>query len=190
MTASTAQTVVLLSGGIDSSTVLAHYLDRPSGDRSSVSALFFDYGQPALRSEWKAAKAIARHYDVPLRKERLAFKMAARRGEYFGRNALFSLIAAARLGWNQAVIATGLHAGSYYDTTPAFIADVQRILDGYAAGTSILTAPFATQAKADIVRWAQEHDVPLHLTYSCQRRDHDPCGRCLSCQERRALLAA
>lgn len=188
MTATIAKTVVLLSGGIDSSSVLAYYLDPANTDQGDVSALFFDYGQPARRSEWKAAQAVAKHYKVPLQKKRLAFDFTVRRDEYFGRNALFALIAAAQMGWQQTTIAMGIHAGDYYDTTTKFIADLQRVLDGYAQGTSLLIAPFVTYSKEDIVRWAQRHDVPLQQTYSCQRGE-SPCGLCLACQERRSLLA-
>ncbi|MFO0580034.1 MAG: 7-cyano-7-deazaguanine synthase [Polyangia bacterium] len=182
--------VVLLSGGIDSASVLAYYRDKAKeeDEQWEVSALFFDYGQPALSSEWKAAQAIAKHYDVPIQKESLAFALVARRDEYFGRNALFALIAAAQMGWQETTVAMGIHAGIYYDTTTKFIADLQRVLDGYAQGTSLLIAPFATYTKEGIVRWAQQRQVPLHLTYSCQRRER-PCGRCLACQERRSLLA-
>lgn len=143
LVALTAQTVVLLSGGIDSSSVLAYYLENSERQQSTVSALFFDYGQPSLSSEWAAAQAIAHHYQVSLRKERLTLGLVKRRGEYFGRNALFALAAAAQVGWKPVVIALGIHVGDYYDTTPAFLADVQRILDGYTAGTSLIIAPFA-----------------------------------------------
>src|SRR3954470_18332398 len=74
--------VVLLSGGLDSATVLAIAVAK--GFR--VAALSFDYGQRHAR-EVKAAAAIARHYRV-LRHETMKIDLRA-----FGGSALTADIA-------------------------------------------------------------------------------------------------
>ena len=48
----TTHTVILMSGGIDSSSVVA--VSREAG--TQPSGIFVDYGQPAARSEWRAAQ--------------------------------------------------------------------------------------------------------------------------------------
>jgi 7-cyano-7-deazaguanine synthase len=55
--------VVLLSGGLDSSLVLASLVR--DGHRV-LKALTFDYGQVAAPREREAAEAMARHYHVPI----------------------------------------------------------------------------------------------------------------------------
>jgi 7-cyano-7-deazaguanine synthase len=176
--------LVLLSGGIDSAATLAVYRRQ----MAEVSAVHFDYGQPARRSEWEAAEAIAGHYGVPITRIRLGVRPRVRDGEFFGRNALFVLAAAATVGQGPLVIAAGLHTASpYYDTTSAFVGDLQRILDGYAGGSVTFAAPFLETTKKDIVQYARRHRVPLRLTYSCERRNAPPCGACFSCLDRKDL---
>lgn len=176
--------LVLLSGGIDSATTLAVYRRQAT----AVSAVHFDYGQPARRSEWAAADAVARHYGVPITRIRLGVRPHVRAGEFFGRNALFVLAAAATVGQGPLVIAAGLHTASpYYDTTAAFVGDIQRILDGYAGGSVTFAAPFLETTKKSIVQYARRHRVPLPLTYSCERRSAPPCGVCSSCRDREDL---
>lgn len=178
------QVVVLLSGGIDSATTLAACRKKSV----PVSAIFFDYGQPARRSEWDAAQSVARHYRVDIERIPLGLRLAHRNGEFFGRNALLALGAAAKHQDGPLVVAAGLHGSSpYYDTTEAFVADVQRLLDGYSGGKVTFSAPFVENTKAAVVQFARRHRVPLHLTYSCERRNAPACGHCLSCEDRAAL---
>lgn len=173
---------VLLNGGIDSTSVLAAY--RAEGN--VVEAVFVDYGQAARRSEWEAAQAIARHYDAPLTKLRLGMRLRCDDGEFFARNALFVLLAGAASTARPLVIATGIHAASpYYDTTAAFVGDLQRVLDGYVSGAISLGAPFLEMPKQAVVKFARRHRVPLDLTYSCERRSAPACGACPSCEDRK-----
>ena len=77
-------TVVLVSGGIDSSATIAACQDVAS----AVSGVFVDYGQPAALSEWEAAQRVARFYGIPVTRICLGFKLPSTdRGEFFGRNA-------------------------------------------------------------------------------------------------------
>ena len=110
-------TVILMSGGIDSSSVTATCRDRGT----QPSGIFVDYGQPAARSEWSSAQKIARHYGVAVRRICLGFRLASHEGEFFARNALLILTAAGITEARPLQIALGVHALSqYYDTTPAF----------------------------------------------------------------------
>lgn len=173
--------VVLMSGGIDSSATLP----ACQGPGKSLSGMFVDYGQPAARSEWKAAQNIASHYDIEIDKVDLGVSLVSDRGEFFGRNALFILAAAGTIPQRPLVIALGIHAlTDYYDTTPLFARDMQRLLNGYSGGAVTLSLPFLPHTKAEVIGLAKENAVPLHLTYSCERQNSPACGECPSCRDR------
>lgn len=178
---------VLLSGGIDSAATIAAFRKQ----HAALDAMFIDYGQPSRQSEWEAAQAIGHHYRIEVVRVKLGFRLTSRDGEYFARNALLTLAAAATRPLDPVVVAMGLHSSMpYYDTTPSFVADVQRLLDGYSGGTVTLAAPFLEMTKKAVVQFARRHRVPLHLTYSCERRNAPACGQCRSCDDRVGLHVA
>lgn len=176
--------LVLLSGGADSAAVVAHY----RAASQPVAALHVDYGQPARVSEWAAARRVAAHYKTPISRVSTNAGFVASHGEYPCRNAFLITLAAGRLVRAPHVIALGIHEDSpYYDCSPAFVGDVQRILDGQFGGVVQLAAPFLSATKPDIYAWSRVHRVPLELTYSCERRSRRPCGMCASCRDRQRL---
>lgn len=207
MTASTA--VVLLSGGLDSTTALAHTLDLGADVKTAV---FCDYGQRHIR-ERVSAEAVAGAYGVPLtyldlrgygRAAPSALTLpdaAVPHGHYAeanmaqtvvpGRNAVM-LSAAAGIGasWGAETVVTAVHAGDhpiYPDCRPEFIeAMCSALLAGYGVGVS---APFGTRSKADIVTLAAQLDAPLGLTWSCYEGGETHCGRCGTCVERAEAFA-
>jgi 7-cyano-7-deazaguanine synthase len=176
--------IVLLSGGMDSAAVVAHY----RAARQAVAALHVDYGQPARVSEWAAARRVATHYKTPVSRVSTSASFVASHGEFPCRNAFLVALAAGRLVRAPHVIALGIHADSpYYDCSSAFVADMQRILDGQFGGVVQLAAPFLSATKPEIYAWSRVHRVPLGLTYSCERRSRRPCGVCASCRDRQRL---
>ena len=180
------QCVVLMSGGIDSSATLAA-CQEPS---ISLRGMFVDYGQLAARSEWEAAQRIASHYQIEIDKVDTGISLVSDRGEFFGRNALFILTAAGSIPQRPLIVALGIHAlADYYDTTPLFVKHIQRLLNGYSGGAVTLSVPFLAHTKAEVIRFARENSVPLHLTYSCERQDAPACGACPSCRDRIDLNA-
>jgi len=187
MKKSPSRVTVLLSGGIDSAATIAAFRKQ----HAALDAIFFDYGQPARRSEWAAAQAIGDHYRIEVVRVKFGFRLTSRDGEFFARNALLTLAAAATRPPGPVVVAMGLHSSSpYYDTTPPFVADVQRLLDGYSGGTVTLAVPFMEMTKKAVVQFARRHRVPLHLTYSCERCNAPACGQCRSCEDRAGLHVA
>ena len=173
--------MILLSGGIDSSAVIAALKES----HSNLLGIFVDYGQPAAESEWDAVQSVAQHFSVSVRRMTLGFPLEVQRGEYFVRNALLILIAAGSTRARPLKIALGIHALSeYFDTTPLFLRQMQRVLDGYSGGTVTLTAPFLSKTKSEVIRYGKDNGVPLELTYSCETQNRPACGRCPSCRER------
>ena len=174
-------TVILMSGGIDSTSVVAACRDAGT----QLSGIFVDYGQPAARSEWSAVQKIARYYGVAVRRVPLGFRLASHEGEFFARNALLILTAAGIAEDRPLQIALGVHALSqYYDTTPLFLRQMQRVLDGYFGGSVALSTPFLADTKAEVIRFAKDNGVPLSLTYSCEIQNAPECGQCPSCRDR------
>lgn len=175
-----------MSGGIDSSATVTA-CQEPG---ITMAGMFLDYGQPAARSEWEAAQNVAEHYSLAIQRIDLGFSLVSNSGEFVSRNALFILTAAGVIENRPLVIALGLHSlTEYYDTTPLFIKHMERILDGYSGGTITLRVPFLANTKAEVVQFAKEKSVPLHLTYSCERGNTPACMVCPSCIDRNKFYA-
>lgn len=173
-----------MGGGIDSAALIAFYLSRGS----TVRGIHFNYNQPSFKGERRAVTALAQHYNIPLTTIDLGLTIACTQGEYHCRNATLLLTAASFLPTKLGRFALGIHAGTpYYDCSRTFILDIQRIFDGYFAGSIQVEAPFIEFTKKDVFKYCKLAQAPTHLTFSCERSSDIPCGKCLSCLDRRAL---
>lgn len=205
-----AEAIVLLSGGLDSSTVFAMVRDRGF----ETVALTFDYGQKHRR-ELESASKIARHFGAKdhmivtldlgrfLNSSLTSGSMQIPRGRSMGeirseipstyvpsRNIIFLSIASSLAESRGAeavfIAANALDYSGYPDCTPEFIESFQKVLDvGTRAGKHgrgvRVEAPLLRMSKAEIVRKAFELKVPLELTWSCYEGGPKACGRCDSC---------
>ena len=200
--------IILLSGGLDSSTVLA---EATRGGRR-CHALSFRYGQ-RHEHEIKAASTIARHFEVREHTV-LDIDLAAFGGSALtdaisvpkdaledkgipvtyvpARNTIFLSFALAYAEVREArEIWLGVNAidySGYPDCRPEYIAAFEAMAnlatrEGVEGrGVSILT-PLSRLDKTGIVNRAFELGVPLEHTHSC----YDPvesgasCGRCDAC---------
>jgi 7-cyano-7-deazaguanine synthase len=179
-------TIVLFSGGIDSSTLAAHYV----GNGILPEGLFIDYGQPSAAREWTAAQQMAASLRITIHKADVANLQVAHRGEVVGRNAFFLLTALMFLRPSEGVVAIGVHDGSgYADCTRSFVETIQLVFDIYCRGLVQVAAPFVSWGKADVYDYAQALQVPLPLTYSCELGLEQPCGECPSCSDLERLSA-
>ena len=175
---------VLASGGIDSTALIHRYLSA----KDDVRIIHYQYGQFNSRSELESIEAVSKHYRLKPNVIKLGFRMFLRGYEMLGRNALFVLVAAS-LAASPARISLGIHLGpEYYDTSLSFVSDCQRLLDGYFGGTVVVEAPFVGYSKQDVVDYCRKRRVPLRLTYSCQKKNAPPCGKCPSCLDRERYL--
>ena len=181
-----AETLVLLSGGIDSTACIHFYsqTDRP------VEALFINYGQAARISEEKAAIRVAEHYGIHLNTISLAGGYPKADGFIPARNLLLISIALMEKQLSISAIALGIHAGTNYpDCSEGFISDAQAITRFCQPELVTILAPFVTWDKNLIINYCKEEKVPIQLTYSCESSD-EPCGICLSCKDREFLHAS
>ena len=205
-----AEAIVLLSGGLDSSTVLALAKERGY----DVVALTFDYGQKHKR-ELNSSRKMARHFKakehviVPLNLGELLRSSLTRESMSIpenrteeeissgvpstyvpSRNIIFlsiaSSIAESRGADAIFIGANSVDFSGYPDCTVEFIAAFQRTLDiGSKAGREgrgiRVEAPILTKSKRDIVREAIRLKVPMEDTWSCYKGGVKACGKCDSC---------
>ena len=204
--------VVLLSGGLDSATVLA--IARAEG--RACYALSFDYGQ-RHRVELEASARVAKSLGaVEHRIMRMDFggiggsaltdtSIPVPETPQIGipityvpaRNTVFLALA---LGWAEVLSAAEIYIGvnavdysGYPDCRPAFIAAFEKLANlATKAGvegtqTFRVRAPLIDFSKADIVRKGTELGVDYALTLSCYQPDTQgrACGRCDACRLRR-----
>lgn len=210
------RSVVLLSGGLDSATVLA--IARSRGDECHT--LSFDYGQ-RHRAELAAARRIsgmlgaAGHRELRVALADLGGSALTDRRiavpEHGGagipityvpaRNTVFlSLGLAYAEVLDAEKIVIGVNAidySNYPDCRPEYIAAFQALARlatkrGVEGGNVVIDAPLAAFSKADIIRRGEELGVDYSTTVSCYQADEQgrACGRCDSCRLRREGFAA
>lgn len=206
-----ARAVVLLSGGLDSATVLA--LAREQG--CECFALSVAYGQ-RHGAELDAAAAVARqlgarehrvmHVDLGSiggsaltdRSMRVPITPAAGIPLTYvpARNTVMLSLA---LAWAEVLGAREIHIGvnaidysGYPDCRPEFIAAFQNLAAlatraGVQGGGPSIEAPLVAMRKAQIVREGTRLGVDYSLTVSCYQADREgrACGLCDSCRLRR-----
>lgn len=194
------KTLVLLSGGIDSTTALALELEA----RRTPLAVGFHYGARHNSRELLAAKAVAKHYGVDffsvtlpkLRGSSLTDGAAPLIGAPTvvpGRNLILAAFAAhyAQLEKCEWVV-LGCHEGDcqqYPDCRGQVWAAFNETLVTSESGVRV-HLPFRHRTKADIISTAKRLGVPVELTYSCYAGRKEPCGACGACIEREKALTA
>jgi len=205
------KTIVVYSGGLDSTTLLYHL--RAMGHE--VKALSVNYGQRHLARESAAADAICRGLRIERRTADLTALVA-----FFGGNALTNhgaalpqggyaadtigvtavpnrnmvllsvgIAWAASLGFD--AVAFGVHGGehtNYPDCQPPFAEAMDRAAEVCDFRPLRVLAPFVRWVKSDIVRRGAELRVPFELTWSCYAGGEAHCGKCSTCVDRRTAF--
>ena len=202
----TKTTVLVYSGGIDSTTLL--YLLLSEGYR--VKALGIDYGQ-RHRKELVAAGKICKNLDVEFRVADLSElsgllagsaltsqEIAVPEGHYQdetmkltvvpNRNMLLLSVAIAwAISSKFHSVAYAAHAGDhaiYPDCRPQFVEALAKAARLAHYQPIEILRPFIDKTKADIVKIGQRVKVPFALTWSCYKGEELHCGRCGTCTER------
>jgi len=200
--------VVLLSGGLDSSTAL--YLAKSEG--YELHAISFDYGQRHSK-ELECAKAVAKKAGVASHRV-----VSLNLGDWGGssltdmsmtvedgdadrtdipmtyvpaRNMVFLSVAASMA---EAIGAQHIFIGvsevdysGYVDCRQVFIDAMEKAINlgtvmGAEQGKKIkIHAPFVNMTKSEEIRLGEKLGVDFSLTWSCYRGGEKPCGTCDSC---------
>jgi 7-cyano-7-deazaguanine synthase len=204
------QVVLIMSGGLDSTTLLYRLLSEDM----TVEALSFNYGQRHLR-ELKMAEKTCRKYGVPhkivnmqflgglLDQSALTGKIKVPHGHYESENMkstvvpnrnmiLLSIAIGRAVNIGAGEVAIGVHAGDhaiYPDCRPAFVdvMDIAGRISNYKP--VVVSAPYINKSKADIIAEGIKLGVDYSLTWTCYEGKLRPCGKCGSCVERAEAFA-
>ena len=204
--------VVLLSGGLDSSTVTG--IAKTSN--AKIFGLSFDYGQ-RHKKELNSALKIAKHFEIQEFKV-IKLDLSLWGGSSLtdnqqniptngietnkipntyvpGRNTIFISVA---LSYAEAVdadfIGLGVNAldySGYPDCRPDYIKKFQELAylankRGRENNPIKLWTPLIDLNKEKIFQLAFDNNVPLDKTWSCYSGQAKPCGKCDSCRIRDA----
>lgn len=202
--------VSLLSGGLDSSTMLGYVLSKGY----EVTALSFDYGQRHSR-ELISAKNIAKYYGVSHKILKLDLRAIGGSAltsdlevpdvniESIGKEipvtyvpARNTILLSIALGLAETTGASKIFIGAndidysgYPDCRPEYFDSINETFRlatkvGVEGNPIKVEAPFLRYSKADIIKVAHELKVPLEMTWSCYNGGEKACGRCDSCKLR------
>ena len=208
--------VILLSGGLDSATVVA----MAKADGYTCYTMSFDYGQ-RHRAELDAAARVARELGVVEHKV-IGLNLNGIGGSALtdnsidvpetptegipvtyvpARNTVFLSLA---LGWAEVLGAQDIFIGvnavdysGYPDCRPEFVAAFERMANlatkaGVEGQGFTIQAPLQNLSKADIVKAGVALGVDYSLTVSCYQADSQgrACRKCDSCRLRAEGFAA
>ena len=203
--------VILVSGGLDSATVLA--MARQQG--FACYTLSFDYGQ-RHRSELKAAELVSKKMAVEAHKV-VKLDLGTIGGSALtdtaidvpveetsgipvtyvpARNTVFLSIA---LGWAEVLGASDIFVGvnavdysGYPDCRPEYISAFEHMANlatkaGVEGSKLSIHTPLINMTKAQIIQTGIDHNVDYSLTVSCYQATEDgaACGLCDSCRLRK-----
>ncbi len=203
--------VVVLSGGMDSATLLYHLV----GAGHEVRAISINYGQRHAR-ELLAAAELSRLVKVehivadltginPLLGDNSLSgrKIDVPEGHYAdetmkltvvpNRNMILLAVATAwavRLKYD--AVAYGAHTGDhtiYPDCRPQFAEALDKAVQLCDWHKVRLLRPFVELDKSQIAQLGHSLGVPFHLTWTCYKGGERHCGKCGSCSERREAFA-
>jgi len=210
--------VILLSGGLDSTTLL-HYLKQRLACHS-IYALTFNYGQKHFKRELLCARWQVNHLGV---KEHLVIDVSffagfigkssaltspqtpvpdyktirpaerAQPATYVpNRNMILISLACAHaeaLGiYNVYYAAQAQDYYGYWDCTKEFVRRMNGVLRLNHRKAVVLEAPFAGLGKSRVVKTGLTLGVNYAHTWSCYRGHQKACGKCPSCVERLAAF--
>lgn len=206
--------LVLFSGGLDSTTILAMAVEKYGKDE--VLALSIRYGQKHEK-EIKCAEDIVKYYDVQhidynannlfkysdstLLKNNKEIPIGSYSEQQEGseqpvstyvpfRNGVFlSMAASIAFSYGCDTIYYGAHKDdatgeAYPDCSEVFNDHISKAI-WYGSGEQVkVIAPFIDKTKADIVKAGLELNVPYEKTWSCYKGGDVPCGECGTCIDR------
>lgn len=209
MTDTIKDTILVLSGGMDSTTMLYEFRER------IALAVTFDYGSNHNAREIECAAYNCRllgvpHVVIPLsfigqyfESSLLSGADAIPTGHYDGdnlrstvvpfRNGIMLAVAAGLAesrGLTRVMIAN--HSGDheiYPDCRPGFVKAMGEAISEGTFAPVRLDAPYTGLSKSEIALRGLRIGLDYDHTYSCYKGGEKPCGECATCIERQEALA-
>ena len=202
--------VMSLSGGMDSSTMLAQYIH----EGKKVHCVHFQYGSKHNVYELAAAQNVANYYGVPLSVINMheAFSNMTSNlmlsggdipeGHYEdknmsktvipGRNTIFAaVLMGIAESTGASIIALGTHLGDhaiYPDCRTEYIKALDTLVYLASGNTVSVQAPFQQTDKTGICTVGLRIGMPYELTRTCYKDQPISCGRCGACVERQGAF--
>lgn len=172
--------IVIISGGLDSATLLAREVEEKGAD--NVTALHFVFGS----EKHKAAHRIKSYYGVNMKCAATFYKP-----KFFYTGIIISMAVehAMKVGAGVIYYATNYNEENIPDRDPIFNVHLANAVIAGTNGKVTLLMPFARDDKAVIIQHAADLQVPLEFTHSCEHNYVYPCGYCLPCQDRLVAFA-
>jgi 7-cyano-7-deazaguanine synthase len=204
--ASDMKTVLIYSGGLDSTVLLYHL--RSQG--APACCLGIDYGQ-RHRRELEAAAAICRDLEIEYRiadlsairpllaGSALTDDIDVPEGHYASESMKLTIVPnrnmimlSVAIGWALSLkyeaVAYAAHTGDhaiYPDCRPAFVDAMDKAASLCDWHRVSVIRPFIDMTKTDIVRLGAKLGVPFERTWSCYKGGRHHCGKCGTCVERK-----
>jgi len=207
--------VIILSGGIDSSTLCYKY----AGDGFDIYSLTIIYGQRHLKEvEYAgivASKLGISHRVIDLSSLKQLLKGSAltdaslevpevpEKTEHYetlkstivpNRNAIFLSIA---IGYAQSIGANNIFFGAHHSDRGVYPDCRKEFVDAFEIAERLandnqnlkIEAPFVAMDKSEIVRLGSELGVPFESTWTCYVGGELHCGNCSACSERKRAFS-
>lgn len=212
---SVEKAVVILSGGIDSSTLLY----KTVNEGLETHALSFLYGQKH-KKEIEAAKTVCSILDVEhrivdisavnellggsaLTDANVDIPEVPETAEHFdtlkitivpNRNAIFLSLA---IGYAVSIGADNVYFGAHFSDRGVYPDCREEFVSAFEASERLATdnpalnvkAPFVDKRKSEIVKLGSSLGVPFEVAWTCYKGGQLHCGVCSSCRERKRAFS-
>lgn len=186
--------LILASGGLDSSVLLAFYKSM----NYDITVMYFDYGNLNKAEEKEALMNLCNKLDIT-KIEEVKLNISWSSGGCLVednedmyiemRNLIFLSNA---ISYAQAkgikTVAVGFIGGKgeYDDTSDQFLYDINYLSTG-ATGIHV-KAPLKEYTKNEVYKLGLKLGINLKNTYSCNKGKGKPCGKCYDCEDLLELI--
>jgi len=184
--------VILLSGGVDSSTMALLY----KNEGFDLYPLFVDYGQPSSKREWSSCESVCKFLKLSRGPKKFSVpflsklnKSTETQGFFPFRNAILVTLGALHgysIGANAVALGIiGKGGVPFPDCSQEFIVSLSNTLSLSVNSSTKVFAPFLNFSKEEVLCYGMQSKFPYQITYSCYFAGTKHCGRCLSCLNRK-----
>ena len=204
----TTKTVVVVSGGMDSSTLL-HYVKKMLR-YDDIYALSFIYGQRHTKeiecAVWQCESVGVKEHkivDLSFLKDMLSSALINENLDLPGRESIGDpqpvsyvpnrnmIMLSIAVGYAESLGIDTVHYGAqqqdiygYWDATDDFVSRINSLLALNRKRRVTVAAPFISMGKKEIARLGLKLGVDYSHTWTCYKGGGKACGKCLTCLER------